>query len=85
MDQNRIKILIIEDNPADTRLIKEMLKESRTVFYELESRDTLDSGLKYLASADSDMVLLDLSLPDSQGLESYNKLHSQFANMPVIV
>ena len=51
----------------------------------LEWRDLLSSGLQRLAEGGADLVLLDLGLPDSQGLDTYSKTQSQFPSVPIVV
>ena len=85
MSDNPIRILLIEDNPGDARLIKEMLNETKSAAFILEWRDLLSSGLQKLAEGGADLVLLDLGLPDSQGLETYAKAQSQFPRVPIVV
>ena len=80
-----IRILLIEDNPGDARLIREMLAEARGVRVSLEMADRLASGLERLAAGEVDLVLLDLSLPDSHGLESFTTLHRQAPHVPVVI
>ena len=60
-----MKILLIEDNAADVRLIKEFLKKSATFQYDLYSFSRLSEGLDYLNNNEIDVILLDLTLPDS--------------------
>lgn len=81
-----IRVLYIEDNPVDARLLKEELQmadSSRMV--RLESVDRLELGLERLADNEIQAVLLDLSLPDSQGLESLQRVLSAAPQLPVIV
>jgi len=77
------KILLIEDNPGDARLIREMLEKENSQFH-LEWADRLQTGMKLLDSEDMDLILLDLGLPDSQGFEGFEKIHAKSPNMPVI-
>jgi PAS domain S-box-containing protein len=79
------RILFIEDNPADVRFIKEMLKEVRDNIFEIESVEYFSAGLKRLSEGGIDIVLLDLGLPDSQGFDTFHKLSTQFPELPVIV
>jgi PAS domain S-box-containing protein len=81
---NQIKILLIEDNPADARLIKESLRDALDNFH-LEWKEGLSSGLAYLAKTDVDAILVDLNLPDSQGLETFTKINEIFSEKPIIV
>ena len=70
MYPEKITILIIEDNPGDVRLIKEVLAETNDGVFELKYADRLSDGLKKISKNTVDIVLLDLSLPDSAGLET---------------
>ena len=78
-------ILLIEDNPADARLIQETLSQAGGAAVDVWWAERLSTGLEQLAEADVDVVLLDLSLPDSQGLDTFLKLRAQAPNIPVIV
>ncbi len=72
-----IEVLLIEDNPGDARLIQEMLAEPGKADYKLENADRLSQGLERLLEGGIDVVLLDLGLPDSQGLETLGKVRAQ--------
>ena len=82
---NTIKILIVEDNPDDVLLLREMLAESRTALFELAHVERLDQAFEYLAAQEVDVVLLDLSLTDSQGLDSFTRLASREPRVPIIL
>lgn len=85
MSDHPIRILLIEDNPGDARLIKEYLSEmtGKGSTFELDSVDRLSEGLKHLDGKDA--VLLDLALPDSVGLGTFKKIYSQASTLPIIV
>ncbi|MFQ5795878.1 MAG: response regulator [Candidatus Bipolaricaulia bacterium] len=90
MDNKRIEVLLIEDNPADVQLIKEMLADveathSVTSTLELVHVDRLSTGLERLAAGDIDVVLLDLSLPGNQGLDTFTKVYTRASNVPIVV
>ena len=85
MADKPIKVLLIEDNPGDIRLIKEMLLEVDDVPFELECTDRLLPGLERLNEGSFDVVLLDLGLPDSQGLDTFAKAHAQAPEVPIVV
>ena len=85
MNANSITVLLIEDNPADARLIKEMLKESASAGFRLEWFDRLSKGIEYLKDHSVDVVLLDLTLPDSTGIETFEKLYKHTPYLPIIV
>lgn len=82
---DKLSILIIEDNPADIVLIKEYLSEMRNFTYELKEAGTLESALGLFSHYDFDVVLLDLSLPDSSGLDTVRSLITKFPEIAVIV
>ncbi len=83
MSRPPIRILLIEDNPGDARLIKEYLGEMTGTTFELDVVGKLSEGLKHLDGKDA--VLLDLALPDSAGFDTFKKIHSQAPALPVIV
>lgn len=85
MSQESIRILLIEDNPGDVRLIQENLSEVRDIDFQLEYTDRLAVGLEYLARGGIDVVLLDLSLPDSFGLGTIEKVHFHDLTVPIVV
>jgi len=80
-----IKVLLIEDNPGDARLIREFLLEAGVANYKLEWVDRLSQAIERLASGDINIVLTDLGLPDSQGLDGLMKIEEQAADLPVVV
>ncbi len=79
-----IKIFVIEDNPGDLVLIHEMIKDSGLEF-ELENSQTLKEGIKTFKKLDYDILLLDLGLPDSDGIETFLKAHNELINKPIII
>jgi putative two-component system response regulator len=80
-----ISILLVEDNPEDVRLIKELLLESGLTIGSLVHSERLESALEELNKADYSLVLLDLSLPDCQGLTTISKVLSDFPDIPIVV
>jgi PAS domain S-box-containing protein len=85
MEDKQIRILLVEDNPGDVRLIREMLKESGANRLKITEIERLDQGLKLLSEETFEIVLLDLNLPDSQGLDTFVKVHAQAPDVPVVV
>ncbi len=63
-------ILLIEDNPWDRRLIDDMLAEVQDETFVLSTADNLAEGKRLLGVGDIDLILLDLILPDSEGLDT---------------
>jgi len=83
MDQ--ISVLIVEDNPADVLLIREYLSEKEAVDYVITEADTLASAINLISRNDFDVILLDLTLPDSMGLETVRKVITTAPDTAVIV
>ena len=79
------KVLLIEDNPGDARLIREMLAEDPNTPFDIHCADRLANGLEHLAAGETVLVLLDLSLPDSFGLETFAKVYAHSPTVPIIV
>src|SRR3954466_4959343 len=80
-----VKVLLIEDSPVDSRLLRLLLSESPTFHFALVHVERLADGLKKLREERFDVVLSDLTLPDSHGFETFQTLHAQAAGMPIIV
>ena len=85
MDDKRIEVLLVEDNPEDALLIREMLAEVRGMTFGLECTDRLSTGLERLAAGGIDVVVLDLELPDSHGLDAFTRAYAQAPDVPMIV
>ncbi len=80
-----LKALLVEDNFAYARLIRELLAEARGTRFVLEHSIRLSDGLMRLAEMQYDVVLLDLGLPDSQGLDTLMRVQKQAPKVPIIV
>ncbi|HSE83833.1 MAG TPA: response regulator, partial [Thermodesulfobacteriota bacterium] len=80
-----IKILLIEDNPGDARLVQEMLAKAKGASFKLEWAGRISTGLKLLSEKDFDIILLDLSLPDGFGLDILEKVQAQFPGIPIVL
>jgi DNA-binding NarL/FixJ family response regulator len=85
MGNAKIGILIIEDSPVQARLIEEMLSEVPGARFHLEWADRLSKGLECLAGGGIDLVLLDLTLPDSWGLDTFIRVRTAHPAIPVVV
>ena len=84
--QNALRILLIEDNPADARLTTELLRDVGTAGRDLVHAETIAAGIALLADDRSfSVVLADLSLPDAQGLETVRRLRDSDPRVPLIV
>lgn len=80
-----VKVLMVEDNPGDVLLVRAMLDEVRTGGFDLISVGRLDAAEERLAGEEFDVILLDLSLPDSHGLETVGRVRSVAPHTPVVV
>ncbi len=85
MTDHRVRALLIEDNPGDARLIQETLRDADGFDCSLQTADRLAAGLELLQPGKFDVVVLDLSLPDSSGYETYLRLHSYAPHIPVVL
>lgn len=87
MERERLDILLIEDNAGDARLIALMLDEVAGPAVRLARADRLAAGLGRLAGGEApiDAVLLDLSLPDSHGLETFARVRAAAPGVPIVV
>ncbi|MBE0517381.1 MAG: response regulator [Methanophagales archaeon] len=85
MEDKPIKVLLVEDNPGDARLIREMISEVRGALFDLKWADKLSTGLEQLAAGEVEVLLLDLLLPDSQGINTFARAHAQAPEIPIVV
>jgi diguanylate cyclase (GGDEF)-like protein/PAS domain S-box-containing protein len=82
--ERSLVVLMIEDDPVDAELVRRFLAQAEPD-YEVEHRDRLAAGLARLDQGGVDLVLLDFSLPDSAGMDSFRAVHSRHPDVPVIV
>ncbi|MCB1677720.1 MAG: response regulator [Halioglobus sp.] len=85
MANNKVNILLVEDNPMQTRLIQKLLAKSENPSFDVTSVETLGAALEQLERQASDLILLDLMLPDSQSLETFFRVKAQAPDIPIIV
>ncbi|HKH59280.1 MAG TPA: response regulator [Flavitalea sp.] len=78
-------ILVIEDNPGDFMLLKEFLRLTGLPIGNITNADRLEQAFVILKEHAPDLVFLDLSLPDSEGIESFILLQKRAAHLPIIV
>ncbi len=84
MEDQKINILLIEDNPDDAFLIQQMLAEVGEPFAWAHT-ERLSTGLEHLTANSLDAVLLDLGLPDSQGMDTLVRVHALAPRVPIVV
>jgi signal transduction histidine kinase len=85
MAEGTTSILLIDDNPGDARLIAEYLAEAGECRFDLATADRLSAGLGQLSAGQFDVVLVDLGLPDSSGLDSLRAVRAEAPHVAVIV
>ncbi len=85
MTKPSIKVLLIEDNRDDAQLMMEALAKEPYAFFELTHAERLSTGLAHLKAGGIDLVLLDLNLPDSDGLDTLSRVRVEAPNVPVVV
>jgi diguanylate cyclase (GGDEF)-like protein/PAS domain S-box-containing protein len=79
------KVLLVEDNPGDARLLREMFNEQGSSSTDVTVVQSMGAAEKYLAEHTVDIVLLDLGLPDSQGLDVVRRAHAAAPRVPLVV
>ncbi len=85
MHSQALNILLVEDDPGDADYLQYIISEAHGVSINLTINNRLESALHTLAEANFDAVLLDLNLPDSNGIETFKKAHDTNRNTPFII
>ncbi len=83
--EKKLKILLIEDNPGDALLVQEALQSFGSSQFEITHCDRVSKALEKLEEGEIDIALTDLSLPDSDGVGTFEKINKKIPAMPVIV
>lgn len=85
MATNRLSILLVEDNPGDVRLVKEMLSEAPDERFVVSHVENFNAAVERLSAEIFDVLLLDLLLDDKSRLNTLLQIHEQAARMPTVV
>ncbi len=85
MNDLPVQVLLIEDNPGDARLLREMLNEPGSFRAELTHVECLSDALLHLRTSLPLVILLDLGLPDAHGLDAVRQVHAAAPNVPLVV
>jgi PAS domain S-box-containing protein len=85
MPDKSTNILLVEDNPGDARLVREMLTAARDENFAVDWVPSLFEALEHLDRGGIDLVLLDLGLPDSQGLDTFLRAYEHYSHLPFLV
>lgn len=84
-ESNTFRVLMVEDNPGDARLVQETLNEVENTQFELQWVKSLSEVREALENTKFDGILLDLSLPDSHGLKTIKSVHKCAPKIPIVV
>ncbi len=85
MEPAGVRILLVEDDPDDVWIMRNLLSDRWDGPYSLVHVELLSAALELCAKRRFDVILLDLALPDSQGLETFFAIHAQVDEMPIVV
>lgn len=79
-----MKILLIEDNPDEAIVLQGLITAARPPMT-VQWTDRLAAGLEHLTAHSYDLILLDLNLNDSQGHDTFRRLHRQVPHIPIVI
>ena len=86
MEQSSFRVLLVEDNPGDAKLIQEELSGGMDTFFDVVTAGSLQEAFSRIEEEKSiDVIISDLNLPDSNGIETFGKLHEKDKSLPIIV
>ncbi len=85
MTNEFVRLLLVEDNPGDARLIQEAIEEAAMGMFHLKHVQRLSEAMQAIADDPPDVVLLDLFLPDSAGLQTFFDLYAAAPEVPIIL
>jgi diguanylate cyclase (GGDEF)-like protein len=85
MPSGPIRVLLVEDNPADARLVREALASAPGFRFEVEHARNLETAIAAIATRPFEAVLLDLGLPESDGLDTLQRIHGIGSELPIVV
>ena len=83
--QQKYKVLLVEDSSSVAELLEAMLLKAKNAAFEISRADCLEKTLGFLSRETPDIILLDLSLPDSQGFDTFARVHEAGGDVPVII
>ncbi|MFH1898007.1 MAG: GGDEF domain-containing response regulator [Candidatus Desantisbacteria bacterium] len=84
-NKKHITVLLIEDSPVTIQIIQDMLNIAQDVQINLITTTKVSTGIEYLAKEKVDLILLDLSLPESQGLDTFLRVYTQAHHIPIVI
>jgi PAS domain S-box-containing protein len=85
MNLDGIRVLLVEDNPGDARLFTELLRDAGASNLTMVHVDRLSAAMDHMHGGSFDVMLLDLSLPDADGLDTLVRAHAHAPKIPIVV
>jgi CheY-like chemotaxis protein len=85
MDEERVRILLVEDDPDDVYVMRNLLGDRWQGPFELVNVELLSAAIQRCQDERFDVVLLDLGLPDSNGLETFFSIYAHAGDVPIVV
>src|SRR5436190_9612146 len=85
MEEKPVNVLVVEDSPTDALLLREALTDERGTQFRTAHAEPFADALRQIQEQRFDLILLDLGLPDSQGLETFARMHDHAPTIPLIV
>jgi len=85
MTKPAINVLLVEDNPADVVFLREALSADALATFDVTIVERLSAALDILQQRAFGVILIDLGLPDSQGLATFTRVHQDFPDLPVVI
>jgi CheY-like chemotaxis protein len=85
MSESRVRVLTVEDNPTQAQLIQDILGRSQRPVFEVVAARTLADALATLQARPFDVVLLELALPDCQGIETFTRVQAAAPELPIVI
>lgn len=83
--KKQIQVLLVEDNSDEARLVQLLLESSSGDDLALVWEESLRGGIERMQSGDFDLILLDLTLPDSTGFETFKRVQEQAPGLPIVI
>ena len=83
MSGRPVRVLLLEGNPADARTVRKLLWEAQSDSFQVVWLDRLGAGLKHLEDTGAEVVLLDLSLADSSGFDTFAAVRGRALGVPM--
>jgi PAS domain S-box-containing protein len=85
MNFHKIKVLLVEDNEVDAKLVQRMLRHVQNQIFEVTTISRLETAIADVRKYRYDVVLLDLGLPDSKGISTFTTMHEKFPDIPIVI